>query len=65
MKTLVLKILCICTIPLIKLQNFRKSKTEIRHHRKPNTIACAFCHRYIENTPKGPGNMIAAKINVK
>ena len=48
MKTLVLgflKILGICIIPLIKLENFRKRKTDITHHPMPNSIcACILPH---------------------
>ena len=40
-------------IPLIKLQNFRKSRIHITHHPTPNSTQ-AFCHTGVENLLKGP-----------
>ena len=55
MKTLVLsflKILCIRIIPLIKLQNFRKRKIDIAHHRTADSICTCILPRACWKSPE-------------
>ena len=54
----------ICSIPLIKLQNFRKRKIHIANHHMSNNMH-AFCHIHVKNLLKGPVAMSIMKNNLK